>query len=734
MSMPIPSLILFTTAALQAVMGLLVIRHNPRGPVHRAVAVENLFMLLWAACTGMVWRSGTEQEALFWGRWAHAASLLGMTGFVALCLIYPTGRSAVPPRLRWGLWGLAFSLAAAVVLTPHLIVRATISNGHLEATYGTGPIRYAYFGYLVLCLLWGLGDMALRFHQAQGIYRGQMEYLLVGLAVTGLLNLPPNILAPVLGGDHSAAWVGPCFTLIFLGFTAHAIIRHRLMGIHVFVAGWSGNLLAVAITTAAFFLVLHFLGYLGHSVSGGAALAVALLFQPLRTLLHRAVAHYFYRPEYDYQTTVRDASRALAATLDLGSAVDHLLGIVSRTLQVEHALVLVSDPAAGSYRMCAWRTAWVGPEEISHETIGIPSDSPLVTRLEATRDVIVREELEYSSEGDAVAELIAQMAHFRADVAVPLFSGNLLRAILLVGPKVSGDYFTVQDIDLLSTLGAEAAGAVANAQLHQDAIQAERLATLGGLAAGIAHEVKNPLVAVRTFAELLPEKYEDPEFREGFSVLVVREVDRIDRLIGQLLSYARPAPPRLEILNLNTVVEDTLRLLNYEFERHAIRVEMLLAPDLPPVRADVQQMQQVVLNIALNASQVMPDGGLLRVTTRGVGGRAEDRGVPYLLQAERMAEIELANTGPRIPEASLERIFEPFYTTRSEGTGLGLSICKQIVTGHHGQIRAAVTDDGLMAFIVGLPAAAPQTEATPPETLAMVSGRPLVDRRNVGVV
>ncbi|NLC56274.1 MAG: hypothetical protein GX774_05500 [Armatimonadetes bacterium] len=726
-----PSLILLLTAILQLLVGSYVFRHNPRGPVHRAVFLETALIALWALFIGRTWLVSTKEEVILCGRLAHATSLFCCTGFVNLCLIYPEGRSTTPVHLRAALWLTGGLLALGSVLTPGLIRDAEVKDLQLTAVYGN--LRYAYFGYLGMCILWGLTDVGLRFGRLRGMSRGQMEYLLVGLALTGLLNVPSNMVAPLLGMSD-AVWMGPCFSLVFLGFITHAIIRHRLMGIQFFVAGWSVNLLAVVITTAAFFLVLHFLGYLGHSVSGGAALAVALLFQPLRTLLHRAVAHYFYRPEYDYQTTVRDASRALAATLDLGSAVDHLLGIVSRTLQVEHALVLVSDPAAGSYRMCAWRTAWVGPEEISHETIGIPSDSPLVTRLEATRDVIVREELEYSSEGDAVAELIAQMAHFRADVAVPLFSGNLLRAILLVGPKVSGDYFTVQDIDLLSTLGAEAAGAVANAQLHQDAIQAERLATLGGLAAGIAHEVKNPLVAVRTFAELLPEKYEDPEFREGFSVLVVREVDRIDRLIGQLLSYARPAPPRLEILNLNTVVEDTLRLLNYEFERHAIRVEMLLAPDLPPVRADVQQMQQVVLNIALNASQVMPDGGLLRVTTRGVGGRAEDRGVPYLLQAERMAEIELANTGPRIPEANLERIFEPFYTTRSEGTGLGLSICKQIVTGHHGQIHAAVTDDGLMAFIVGLPAAAPQAEATPSETLAGVSGRSLADRRNVGVV
>ncbi len=123
--------------------------------------------------------------------------------------------------------------------------------------------------------------------------------------------------------------------------------------------------------------------------------------------------------------------------------------------------------------------------------------------------------------GLAIAFLVT---HSRS--AVPMFAGTLLPAILLVGPKLSGDVFTSQDVDLLATLGSEAGAAVAYARLHQDAMQAERLATLGGLAAGIAHEVKNPLVAVRTFAELLPEQYADPEFREEFSTLVLGEVDR----------------------------------------------------------------------------------------------------------------------------------------------------------------------------------------------------------------
>ncbi|HEX2999375.1 MAG TPA: ATP-binding protein, partial [Armatimonadota bacterium] len=241
------------------------------------------------------------------------------------------------------------------------------------------------------------------------------------------------------------------------------------------------------------------------------------------------------------------------------------------------------------------------------------------------------------------------------------------------------------------------------------------------VAAGIAHEVKNPLVAVRTFAELLPEQYEDPEFRDGFSKLVLQEVDRIDGLIAQLLNYARPKPPKLEPVDLNKLIQETLQLVNYQFTRQQILIQNKLSTGLPLIMADVSQIRQVILNIILNATQVMPDGGSLRLTTRVPWATPKHDAASYLLPTAEMVEVEIANSGPQIPQDQREQLFEPFFSTRSNGTGLGLSICKRIITEHHGQIWVSTTEDGLTAFLLRLPTTTSQapegTQGSPRESL-----------------
>lgn len=705
--MDYPTLLLLLAGTAHLTVGCFVFGRNPKNAVNRAFLVMAVLFAVWALLGAAVYLPELGTDPVVVGRWAHAVALFLWAGFVSLVLVYPEGDTRTPLSLRVLVWVVSGTIAAVAIFTPDLIKEAEVQKRQLRAVYG--PLLPAYFGCIGLFLCWILGESLYRRKHSRGKRRVQIDYLLTGLALAGLSPLPSNMVAPLLG-IHSMVWVGPCSTLIFTAMVAHAVVHHRLMGIRLVVGRGVANVLALLIAALLFFGLLWLMNVLlvgtGTAKTSIAMLATALLFQPLRNRVQSAVLRYFHRPTYDYQSTVRDASRALTATLDLNAAIDYLLRTVCATLRVERGLLLLHDRAAGGFRLVGAHSGWA--EQVEEEEApnpgGLARISPLAIILEEVQEPVVREELAVRLPGERGRAIERDMEHFGADVAVPLLSGNVLWAILLVGPKISGDVFTSQDIDILSTLGAEAASAVVNAQLHEDAMQADRLATLGGLAAGIAHEVKNPLVAVRTFAELLPEKHDDVEFREQFSQVVVREVDRIDRLIGQLLHYARPQPPRLEPVDLNELIRETLQLLSYEAARCSVQVETEFDQSLPRAMADASQMRQVVLNIALNAIQAMPGGGILRITTRLLQGRTA---APYLLPAEERIEIVFANTGPRIPEAHLARLFEPFFSTRSEGTGLGLSICKRIVTEHHGEIRAGTTEEGLTAFVIHLPAVCP---------------------------
>lgn len=698
------SIILFLTACMHLLVGVGVYTRNPHGVVHRALLLATSMLALWSLCIGATWMLPENGDLLLVGRLAHVASLFVSTGFMTLGLVFPDGRRRVSARIRNLVWALGLLIALPATLTPGLIETAELRVDRLDATYG--PLQYVYWPYLLFCFGWGVGDLAVRYRRAHGLTRLQMQYLLAGLAGSVLLNVPSNVLAPVFGFS-SLVWMGPPFSLILVGMVAHAIVRYRMMGIRLFVTRGAATVLAVVLAGAVFVGLIRLgeilVGPSRASLTGIAAMGVALLFQPLRNWLNAAVARYFFRPPYDYQSTVLRASRTLSASLDLDRALGFLLSLVTETLQIEHARVLMRERAAAGFRLRASHQAVAAAEANAAEAIFLDAAGALVRRLEWGGELLVREEVERWPSRENPRAISGEMAQLDAAVAVPLLSGSVLLGVLLVGPKLSGDEFTPQDIDLLSTLGAEAGAAMTNAQLHQDAMQAEKLATVGGLAAGIAHEVKNPLVAVRTFAELLPERYADAEFRESFSRVVLNEVDRIDRLIAQLLNYARPTPPRLEWVDINAIAQAPLELLAYQATRQSVTITQRLASDLPEVMADAAQLRQVILNIALNAIQVMSNGGVLRVSTRRQSPHRQLPAHAYLFAAEGMVEVEIANSGPPIPPEHTERVFEPFFSSRTGGTGLGLSICKRIVAEHHGDIRVITTEDGLTAFVVGLP-------------------------------
>ena len=234
-------------------------------------------------------------------------------------------------------------------------------------------------------------------------------------------------------------------------------------------------------------------------------------------------------------------------------------------------------------------------------------------------------------------------------------------------------------------------------ELEQERNTIQRLASLGEVAAGMAHEIKNPLVSIKTFAELLPEKYEDYEFRHNFSRIVSQEIDRINNLVGELLSFSRNTVLRREDVDVGTLVDEVLLLLTPQLDAQKIRLISHFEEGILPVSADRDQLKQAVFNICLNAIQAMPNGGRLRVGVTGVKGGEGEAG----WQAGKI-RVFVEDTGIGISALERERIFDPFFTTKAEGTGIGLSISHRIVHDHGGTIQVR-SNNGSTMFEIYLP-------------------------------
>ena len=218
--------------------------------------------------------------------------------------------------------------------------------------------------------------------------------------------------------------------------------------------------------------------------------------------------------------------------------------------------------------------------------------------------------------------------------------------------------------------------------------RSDRLASLGTLSAGMAHEIKNPLVSIKTFAQLLPERYQDSDFRETFSNLIGHEIDRIDSLVNQLLRFARPAKPVLQPMHVHAVLEKSLQLLGHRLYQKEIKLTRSWRADVDTIRADADQLEQVFLNFFLNAMDAMKRGGEMIVSTEI---RPADEWVAAISgtngDVHEILRITIRDNGEGIKSEDIPHVFDPFFTTKDYGTGLGLSVVHGIIQEHGGQIE-----------------------------------------------
>jgi len=244
----------------------------------------------------------------------------------------------------------------------------------------------------------------------------------------------------------------------------------------------------------------------------------------------------------------------------------------------------------------------------------------------------------------------------------------------------------------------------------------ERLASLGELSAGVAHEIRNPLAGIGASAQLLSERLGADENHRRLIELILDEVARLDRIVESMLQFARPPEPQLRLAPLGAVLDRALGLLAEEAETSGVTIETHPAGELPQIWIDPDQIEQVVLNLARNALQAMEEsGGALTLTLRRVsrpryirvrsGRRREDRGgvQPAEGPLQDWVELEIQDTGHGIPPEELDRIFNPFYTTRKRGTGLGLAISEAIVREHGGMITVQSRPGHGTTVLVDLP-------------------------------
>lgn len=346
------------------------------------------------------------------------------------------------------------------------------------------------------------------------------------------------------------------------------------------------------------------------------------------------------------------------------------------------------------------------------QTLKIPlqaSDHLLIRSLLERRVFNVTGGKVRGEEGIVVNPDLLMILETDSFVVVPLYTTQRPIGVLIADNFITRRPVHFEDLEFLKILSHHASSAIDNARLYQELeqkvkdvesanrslqekqmalIEAERLSTIGKMAASVAHEIRNPLVTIGGYARLLLKDLpaEDPRW-EDLNVIGT-EVSRLEFIVNEVLGYARYAQPQLAPGDLNKMIERTLQTFNNDWTFDNVRVDLELDENLPTVRMDENQMKQVLINILLNAHQSMPDGGRVLITTRST---------------DKWVELVVADTGCGIPEHLWDKVFTPFFTTKSSGTGLGLNIATQIIAAHGGHIHFESAEGKGTTFWITLP-------------------------------
>lgn len=229
-------------------------------------------------------------------------------------------------------------------------------------------------------------------------------------------------------------------------------------------------------------------------------------------------------------------------------------------------------------------------------------------------------------------------------------------------------------------------------EMQEELLRMDRLVSLGEIAMGIAHEIRNPLAAIRMTAQALEEEVaHNPAWRE-YVGRIISEIDRLNGLLKSFFSFAKPQQPHLAPCDIPKLVEEVLFLLRKDLENRGIRVEHTSVPDLPQINADEAQIKQVLFNLFMNAMQAMEPGGTLRIHSEQAWA-----------SGKREMLLSVTDTGKGIPPEHQPRVFDPFFTTKAKGLGLGLSITYRIIQRHKGRIRVQSEVGRGTTFLVHLP-------------------------------
>lgn len=552
--------------------------------------------------------------------------------------------------------------------------------------------------------------------------RTRLRYLGVG----GVIALVSNVLdlGELLGIGTPA--VGGIVVAVYLYFISQALLVSRLLDLHellgkALVFGTLSLLLAVVYGALNVWIGDRRGLFLSNTLV--ASSLILILFEPAKATLEEAAARIFFREQLTFARGLRKLVRDLQTVIELPAAINQALDEIYDSKRATHAGVYLLERDGMGFVLHGHR----GPP--GAKLLDARSHPGLFAHLLKVQTPILREAVARrlgtdgrsprprdtltgdspppqqppapASQDEAI---LRGLETLKADLVLPLRTQGGVVGLLCLRDERLADAFASDEIAALMEVADQLAITIENSRLFGLLRERDRLAALGEMSAGLAHEIRNPLAAIKGAAqELDPGRIggDDGELMQ----IIIDEVNRLNSVVSEFLDYARPFRGTFVALSVNDAVKRTAQLMQHDLKSGGSDVELAveLGEDLPDVNGDAERLQQVLINLILNAADAMKRKGKITLSTRKSADMT-DAALWTLKEPRQFVEVRVKDEGPGIPGPLLEQIFIPFFTTKARGTGLGLALCQRIVQHHGGNIEVRSVDGHGATFVIRLPA------------------------------
>lgn len=505
----LPSLLILV----QMFLGAYVFFKNPRSEVNVSFSLFCLSLALWSFTVTMLQNAQDSVSVVFWGREIYIGPILIVYFFLYFTSVFPR---ETKPQIAVGKGVLFIPTIIFMIIaqTPLILETASLSPGGPVPKFGIGLLLFAV--YFIAYFVYGLFNLTRKYIRSKGNERTQIRYVFLGLFLSFIFGILTNLISPLIGEARLFVF-GPYFTLFLIGFTMYAILKHRLMSIEIVIQ--RSAVYATATTVIMVFYALavilsetffrQVMGYSSLIVTAGAALLIAVAYQPLIQGFQNLTDRLFFRRRYDYQKTLRETSHDIASVIQLEELTNLIVKSFIETMKISEISFLLLDKDREHFRSVPLSLP-------RYKIIEIDTSSPIISWLSLVKDILVKAELEDEIDRQEELEEIGEvrkksleevkdeMDRLGISVWVPIVSKEDMIGIIALGNKLSGDIFTSEDLVLLSTLANQVAVALDNARLYDEVVNMKDYSEeiLQSMVSGVLTvDVKGRVVTFNSMAE-----------------------------------------------------------------------------------------------------------------------------------------------------------------------------------------------------------------------------------------